>query len=70
LALRKQESEEVRCEVSGCRADAARSISAKKVGDSGLSISKKMGNVHLCKEHYREFKKATKKDRELDRLGW
>jgi hypothetical protein len=24
--------------------------------------------VHLCKDHYREFKKQTKKSRDLDRI--
>jgi hypothetical protein len=69
VAQRKQTVEE-RCGVAGCNSTAVRSISAKKVEGSGLSIERKTGNVHLCKEHYREFKKATKKDRELDRLGW
>lgn len=47
-----------------------RSIPAKKVAGSGLKIEKETSNVGLCKEHYREFKKATKKDRDLERLGW
>jgi len=58
------------CEVEGCSTESLRSVSAKKVSDSGISISKKTGKVHLCKDHYREFKKKTKKDRELDRVGW
>ncbi len=29
-----------------------------------------IGGVHLCREHYKEFKKATKEERSLDRLGW
>jgi len=70
LAQRKSSEEVQSCEVSGCKAEAARAINAKKASGAGLSISKKMGNVHVCKEHYREFKKATKKDRELERLGW
>jgi hypothetical protein len=69
-AQRKQTQEEAVCDVKGCKNPSARSISAKKVGESGLVIERKTGNVHLCKDHYREFKKATKKDRELDRLGW
>jgi hypothetical protein len=27
-------------------------------------------NTHLCKDHYREFKKATKKDRSLETITW
>ena len=26
--------------------------------------------THLCKNHYKEYKKATKADRELQKLGW
>ncbi len=70
MAQHRQSPDEVMCEVKGCKSVSARSISAKKAGESGLIIERKMGNVHLCKEHYRDFKKATKKDRELDRLGW
>jgi len=36
----------------------------------GKSMNADFGRVHLCHEHYRTFRKATKKDRELDRLGW
>jgi len=60
-----------KCSVEGCKADAERSISAKNVEKSGLSISlEDQRSAHLCKEHYREFKKKTKKDRTLERLGW
>jgi len=24
----------------------------------------------VCRNHYKEFRKATKEERELDRLGW
>ena len=58
------------CEVSGCSDEAVRSVSAEKARKVGLSVSKSRGKVHLCKRHYKDFKKATKKDRELERLGW
>jgi hypothetical protein len=45
-------------------------VSAKKVSKSDLSIEASRGNVHLCKDHYRQFKKSTKEDRKLERLGW
>lgn len=57
------------CDVIGCREPAHRAISAKNVAKAGLKVKKERGKVHLCKEHYKEYKKATKKDRELDRLG-
>ncbi len=58
------------CEVSGCSEEAVRAVSAEKARKAGLSVSKTKGKVHLCKKHYKEFKKATKKERELERLGW
>ena len=69
MAQRKQVEQQT-CDVSGCNNESTRSVSAKKVGGSGLKVDKQAGHVHLCKDHYKEFKKATKKDRELDRLGW
>ncbi|MGA1821662.1 MAG: hypothetical protein ACMUIG_03965 [Thermoplasmatota archaeon] len=70
MASRRGENEEKICDVEGCKTASVRSISAKKVSDSGISVGKKTGKVHLCKDHYRDFKKKTKKDRELDRAGW
>lgn len=59
------------CDVEGCKKDAERSISSKKVEKAGLSVNFESGkNVRLCKEHYREFKKKTKSDRTFERLGW
>ncbi len=59
-----------KCDVVGCEAEAERSVSPKKVG-SILKLNEiGRGRAHLCKTHYREFKKATKKDRQLDRVGW
>ena len=59
------------CDVEGCKGEAERSISAKKAEASGLTLSDvEGGSVHLCKQHYRDFKKKIKKDRDLERLGW
>ena len=66
----QKDTKEQKCAVSGCSAPAVRSVNAKRVAGSGLSISEKRGNVNLCKEHYRAFKKSTKEERELQRLGW
>lgn len=67
---RKAESSQ-KCEVKGCENESARSLPKKKV-ESYLSHGLKEGvgrRGHLCKEHYKEYKKKSKKDRELDRLG-
>ncbi|MBN1538680.1 MAG: hypothetical protein JW939_00930 [Candidatus Thermoplasmatota archaeon] len=68
--VQRKEALEKTCEVSGCREPAVRSISIKKAKASGLSLEGDRGNVHLCKEHYKEFKRSTREDRKLQRLGW
>jgi len=60
------------CAVSGCGKDAARSLPTKKVKEvlPDLSLTGDARRSHLCRDHYREFRKKTKQERELDRLGW
>ncbi|MCL5068249.1 MAG: hypothetical protein M1368_07845 [Thaumarchaeota archaeon] len=57
----------VSCSVSGCTNSAERSLSKDRVANSGLRVAGER-QVYLCHEHYKEWKKATKKDRELDRI--
>lgn len=57
----------VKCNVSGCGAEAARSISADKVKAAGLNIGTGEKRAYLCKEHYKEFKKKNKKDKTLEK---
>jgi len=65
------ESEPKGCDIQGCSEPSERSISSKKVEKAGFEVSDSVGKrAHLCKKHYREFKKKTKKDRELESLGW
>ena len=57
------------CHVEGCNDAVERSINYKKVSESDLPL--KAGSyrqIGLCKNHYREFKKQTKKSRGLDRI--
>ena len=56
----------VRCSVIGCEKEAVRSLSADKVNSAGLRVGKAR-RVYLCKDHYKEFKKRTKKERLLER---
>jgi len=59
------------CDVAGCSKEAERSISLKQVKDSSLSLKPECTrSAHLCKDHYREYKKETKKDRKLNNLGY
>jgi hypothetical protein len=59
------------CDIEGCKSQAERSISGKKVEKAGLTLSADPEKaVHLCRDHYREYKKRSKKDRTLEMLGW
>jgi hypothetical protein len=57
------------CDVVGCDKPAERAVSPKKVKQAGLDIEDVRGKAHLCKKHYKEYKKASKTDRKLDRLS-
>ncbi|MCK9322700.1 MAG: hypothetical protein RBR05_01765 [Candidatus Methanomethylophilaceae archaeon] len=55
------------CDVAGCDKEYERSLNIKQVAQTTLKLkSNDLRNVHLCKEHYKEFKKETKTNRELD----
>ena len=49
------------CDVVGCEETSERSLSNKKVSCTPLEL-KEPGcrNVHLCKKHYKEWKKLSK----------
>lgn len=58
------------CSIVGCKENAIRSISmgsAKKVFSGFKEDSRR---AYLCKEHYKKFRKGTRKDRLLERLDW
>jgi len=57
----------VKCSVSGCGREAVRSISAEKARAAGLNVGSGEKRAYICKEHYKEFKKRTKKDKTLDK---
>lgn len=57
----------VRCSVSGCGAQATRSLSRDKVISAGLKISSSEKRAYLCKEHYKEYKKKTKKEKIIEK---
>lgn len=56
----------VKCSVIGCSNDAVRSLQTDKVKNAGLKVGEAR-KTYLCKEHYKEFKKGTKKDRTLEK---
>ena len=57
----------VKCSVAGCSREAVRSLSTGKAKSAGLNVSSNEKRVYVCKEHYKEYKKKTKKDKILDK---
>jgi len=53
--------------VSGCSRDAVRSLSTEKVKSAGLNVGSGEKRAYLCREHYKEFKKKTKKDKTIEK---
>jgi hypothetical protein len=58
------------CSVKGCSNSAERSISRDQMGGSGLTVGGEGRRVFLCHEHYKAWKKATKKSKSLERARW
>ena len=58
------------CAVPGCGAEAARRLSLAEARKVFQSLPEKGHRAPLCRDHYKEWKKATKTDRKLDRLTW
>jgi len=55
-----------KCSVSGCSGEAVRSLSAERVRVAGLKVGNQK-RAYLCKEHYKEYKKKTKKDKQIEK---
>ena len=57
------------CDVEGCSCEAERSLNMKQVAKCTLRLKNMDArNVHLCKEHYKQYKKETKTDRSIDSI--
>lgn len=57
------------CAVVGCDQSAERSIAKDLAEEAGLKIEESAKRAHLCKEHYKEYKKKSKTDRKIGMLG-
>ncbi len=60
-------SKGAKCNVDGCDKDGARSINTRKVENADLRVTSAGKKSVLCKEHYKEYKKESKEDRDLER---
>jgi len=56
----------VKCSVEGCGKEAFRSLYVEKVTAAGLKVQGTR-RAYLCKDHYKEYKKATKKEKMVDK---
>jgi hypothetical protein len=56
----------VKCSVVGCDKEAVRSLSVEKVSAAGLKVGTGR-RAYLCRDHYKKFKKETKKERMLEK---
>ena len=63
-------SKGAKCNVEGCENDATRSLNTTKVERAGLDVTSAGKKSALCKEHYKEWKKESKDDRDLERARY
>jgi hypothetical protein len=60
-------SKGAKCNVAGCEKEGARSLNTTKVENAGLQLNSTGKKTVLCKDHYKEWKKESKDDRDLER---
>jgi len=60
-------SKGAKCNVEGCDNEGARSLNTAKVENANLRVNSTGKKSVLCKEHYKEYKKESKDDRDLER---
>ena len=56
----------MKCSVKNCDKDAVRSLAREKVSSAGLNVNEGRRS-YLCREHYKEYKKGSKKDKLLEK---
>jgi hypothetical protein len=57
----------VQCSILNCNKPAVKSISKEKLSEAKLSSTSTTGRAYLCEEHYKMFKKETKKMKKLEK---
>jgi hypothetical protein len=58
------------CIVPTCTNEAVRHLALAEARRAFSNLPKEGRRAPLCRDHYREWKKATKATRKLDRLDW
>lgn len=59
-----------KCNVDGCTNDGVRSLNTTKVENAGVEVNSVGKKTVLCKPHYKEYKKGSKEDRDLERARY
>jgi hypothetical protein len=54
-----------KCSVVNCDVEAVRSVNGSKAKSAGLDVDGR--KAYLCKDHYKDFKKGSKKDRQIEK---
>jgi hypothetical protein len=67
---RRPAPEAEHCIVPGCAGEALRHLALAEARRAFSNLPKEGRRAPLCRDHYREWKKATKATRKLDRLDW
>ncbi|MFQ5710443.1 MAG: hypothetical protein ACE5GD_01550 [Candidatus Geothermarchaeales archaeon] len=60
----------VGCSVEGCGSIAVKSVPTDKASSAGFKVPSTRGRVYLCEKHWKEYKKALKRDKMLERWRW
>jgi len=65
-------SKGIKCSVEGCDLSAVKSVAIARILELNLNfkVSGSRGRAYLCREHYKEFKKADKKLKRLEKKRW
>jgi len=65
----KRSTDAKTCDIVGCEKESERSISLKQVAKSSLKLKDQNArSAHICKDHYKDYKKETKTSRDLDKI--
>ena len=65
----RREAESEACLVPGCSEVAVRHLALAEARRAFSNLPEKGRRAPLCRAHYKEWKKATKAERDLSRLG-
>ena len=63
-------SKGAKCNVEGCQEDGSRSLNTAKVENAGLLVNSTGKKTVLCRVHYKEWKKESKDERDLERARY